>query len=153
MNRISHAPSGYECPFCSIVSGKQHDNVITTQAEVVVRTPLVSAFVSAGQWENNPGHVLVIPNEHYENLYELPASLAGPLQELTQRIALALKAAFGCPGISVRQHNEPHGGQDVWHYHIHVFPRYANDGLYGATRHDVDLADRLAQAEMIRKHL
>jgi histidine triad (HIT) family protein len=153
MNRISHAPSGYDCPFCSIVAGDQLDDVTTTQAEVLVRTPVVTAFVSSGQWRNNAGHVLVVPNEHYENLYELPTSLAVPLQEVTQRIAIALKSAFGCPGTSVRQHNEPHGGQDVWHYHVHVFPRYENDGLYGATRHAVDLAERLVQAEAIRSHL
>lgn len=46
--------------------------------------------------------------------------------------ALALKAALSCDGISTRQQNEPAGDQDVWHYHVHVFPRYADDGLYGS---------------------
>ena len=41
-----------------------------------------------------------------------------------------MKAAYGCPGISTCQHNEPAGGQDVWHFHVHVFPRYLEDNLY-----------------------
>ena len=46
--------------------------------------------------------------------------------------AVAMRAAYGCNGISTRQHNEPAGGQDAWHYHFHVFPRYHDDDLYGS---------------------
>ncbi len=45
-----------------------------------------------------------------------------------------MRAAYPCEGTSIRQHNEPAGGQDVWHLHVHVFPRYAGDRLYA--RHD-----------------
>jgi histidine triad (HIT) family protein len=50
--------------------------------------------------------------------------------DLTQRVAVAMRAAYGCDGISTRQHNEPSGNQDVWHLHVHVFPRWADDRLY-----------------------
>ena len=50
--------------------------------------------------------------------------------DLVQRVAVAMRAAYACDGISVRQHNEPAGGQDVWHLHVHVFPRYDGDRLY-----------------------
>lgn len=153
MERISHAPPAYQCPFCAIVDGIERDDVATTQAEVLVRTTCVTAFVSSNQWLNNAGHVLIVPNQHIENLYELPTLLAAPLLELSQRIAMGLKATFNCPGVSTRQHNEPHGGQDVWHYHVHVFPRYENDGLYGATRQNVEVHKRIRQAEQIRQHL
>jgi hypothetical protein len=45
-----------------------------------------------------------------------------------------MRDAFGCEGISTRQHNGPAGNQDVWHFHLHVFPRYPNDGLCGGKR-------------------
>lgn len=50
--------------------------------------------------------------------------------DLVQEVARAMRASYGCPGISTRQHNEPDGGQDVWHLHVHVFPRYPDDRLY-----------------------
>nr|WP_249273721.1 hypothetical protein [Agreia sp. VKM Ac-1783] len=43
---------------------------------------------------------------------------------------MGLRAAYGCEGTSVRQHNEPADGQDVWHLHVHVFPRWSGDELY-----------------------
>jgi histidine triad (HIT) family protein len=46
-------------------------------------------------------------------------------------MAVAIRSTYGCDGISTRQHNEPAGYQDVWHYHVHVFPRYTDDLLYG----------------------
>jgi len=95
----------------------------------------------------------VIPNKHLENLYTLPDDLAIPLQSTVQSIALALKTAYDCPGISTRQHNEPAGGQDVWHYHIHVFPRYPEDNLYGTRRQRTTPEQRRIQAQAIRRAL
>ena len=86
-------------------------------------------------------------------MYSLHASLAGEIHELARRIALALKATDGCDGVSTRQHNEPAGNQEVWHYHLHVFPRYAGDGLYGARKSLIDLDVRLTQAERLRRAL
>jgi histidine triad (HIT) family protein len=50
--------------------------------------------------------------------------------DVSKQVALALKATYNCEGVSTRQHNEPAGNQDVWHYHLHVFPRYKDDNLY-----------------------
>ncbi len=47
-----------------------------------------------------------------------------------KRVAAAIRETYGCHGISMRQHNEPAGNQDVWHFHVHVFPRYEDDDLY-----------------------
>jgi histidine triad (HIT) family protein len=72
----------------------------------------------------------VIPNEHVENLYGIDDDLLGAVYATVKRVALGLKTAYGCEGTSTRQHNEPAGNQDVWHLHVHVFPRYAGDLLY-----------------------
>ena len=89
----------------------------------------VTAMISFQQWPNNAGHVLVVPNEHFENLYVLPDHLGARIHELSRKLALAMKNAYDCDGVSTRQHNEPAGDQEVWHYHQHVFPRYRGDAL------------------------
>lgn len=92
----------------------------------------MTAFVASHWWPGNPGHVLVIPNRHVENIYEFPDDLGEPLMVMTRRVAVALKTAYGCDGVSTRQHNEPAGNQDMWHFHQHVFPRWEGDDLYAS---------------------
>jgi histidine triad (HIT) family protein len=129
---VRHAPPRYRCPFCAIAAGDACDGVYTAVDDVVCRDGPVMAFIASHWWERNPGHVIVVPVEHYENLYELPDEVGGAVFKLSRRIAIALKRSYGCDGMSVRQHNEPAGQQDVWHYHLHVFPRYHDDRLYRA---------------------
>jgi len=129
---ITHAPEGYRCPFCALIAGVQCDGLHSTPQDIVCRNDRVMAFVASHWWEKNHGHVLVVPALHYENLYELPDDVGADIFAMSRRIALALKRGYGCDGVSTRQHNEPAGYQDVWHYHLHVFPRYRNDRLYPA---------------------
>src|SRR5688500_8760279 len=102
----SHAPVGYDCPFCRIAAG---GDALSTQADVVLRDAGWSAFVASHWWPANPGHVLVVPDIHVENLYELPDSLGVGLVRASRRVARAMKSAYGCDGTSTRQHNEPAG--------------------------------------------
>lgn len=101
-------------------------------------------------WPNNPGAVLVIPNDHFENVYDMPPALGAPLQSAVRDPALAMKAAYGCDGISTRQHNEPAGKQDVWHLHVHVFPRWEGDRLYGSRGTMADPAELQRRAKQLR---
>jgi histidine triad (HIT) family protein len=123
-----HEPAGYVCPFCRLVAGG--GDGLRVPADVVRRTARATAFIAARWWPNNHGHVLVVPNAHVENLYLLPAEYGHAVHDLVQEIAIAVRHTYGCEGTSTRQHNEPAGYQDVWHYHVHVFPRYAGDNLY-----------------------
>ncbi|TNH29639.1 HIT family protein [Micromonospora orduensis] len=127
----NHEPAGYDCPFCGLTRGRYND--LSSPATLVWRTPAVFAFVSPRMWPTNLGHILVVPNEHHENLYDLPRSLGHAVFDLSQHIARAIRATYpGCTGTSTRQHNEPDGHQDVWHFHQHVFPRYDRDKLYAS---------------------
>jgi histidine triad (HIT) family protein len=146
--RISHAPNDYDCPFCKIAGGGRSRN--TTQDDVVFRDESVTAFLASKNWPNNRGHVLVVPNHHYENIFDLPPELGTPIQAAVQRIAFAMKSAYGCEGISTRQHNEPDGNQDVWHYHVHVYPRYRRDMLYLTRGRSTTLEERQPYAEKLR---
>jgi histidine triad (HIT) family protein len=146
---VSHAPAEYDCPFCRLVGGGE-TAAGTGPQDIVYRDEWVTAFMSLHWRANNPGHVLVVPNAHIENLYQLPDALGEPLLRAIRRVALAMKRAYGCAGVSTAQHNEPHGNQDVWHYHTHVFPRFAGDDLYRSRLRLTTAAERKPYAEQLR---
>ena len=108
-------------------------------------------MVPTHHWGVTKGNCLIIPKAHYENLYDLDEAVAADLLRASKLTALALKRALACDGVSTRQHNEPAGNQDVWHYHLHVFPRYEGDGLYGIKREPYDGDERAALASRLKE--
>lgn len=147
----NHEPENYSCPFCKIAKGIE-EGVITKQADVIFRNEYVTAFIASDWWPKNKGHVIIIPNKHYENIYTLPDDSSSRIHILAKYVSLALKETYQCDGTSTRQHNEPAGGQDVWHYHLHVFPRFEGDNLYGANRGTTTHEERLPYAEKLREY-
>lgn len=150
----NHAPPDYKCPFCAIAAGD-----LDPQG-VIYRTHRATAFIAKHQYPRNLGNTLVVPIEHHENVYDLPLNLAQDIHQLVRAVALAQKALFSCEGISIRQHNEPWGSQDVWHYHVHITPRFENDGFYETlhtARQIMSLQDRAQLAtrlsEMVGRFL
>ena len=150
-----HAPENYACPFCALASPGFEGDAIRSLDDIVLRTERVTAFVSPRWWPNNKGHVLVVPNAHSENLYELPREDGYALYDAVQEVAVAIRATYGCDGVSTRQHNEPAGNQDVWHLHMHVFPRYEGDLLYQTLAQPgfVPAAERAPYAQRLRDYL
>lgn len=73
---------------------------------------------------------LSCPKKHFENIYNIPDTLLADVYITVKKIAIAIKTTYKSDGTSTRQHNEPAGNQNVWHFHVHVFPRYDNDELY-----------------------
>lgn len=124
----SHEPAGYDCPFCRLQRGVHDEH--NQPADVVAVTDLAFARVSPKWWPDNPGAALVVPRTHHESLYDLPTEVGHAVWDLTQQVAVAMREAYDCDGVSTRQHNEPAGDQDVWHLHVHVFARFAGDRLY-----------------------
>ena len=95
-----------------------------------------------------------MPNAHYENLYDLPPRCGHAVLDLARDVAIAVRRTCGCDGTSLRQHNEPAGNQDRWHFHLHVFPRYTGDDLY-FTHPEPDCApagQRLPYADKLRAY-
>lgn len=123
-----HEPADYACPFCRIQQGIHNEH--NQPEDVVGVTDLAFVRIAPKWWPGNPGAALVIPRAHHENLYAIPTDVGHAVWDLTQRVAVAMRTAYDCEGISTRQHNEPAGNQDVWHLHVHVFPRYEEDRLY-----------------------
>ena len=75
------------------------------------------------------GHALVLPKEHYANLYELPDELAAKALVVAKKVITKMTEIVGCEGYNVLQNNGEVAGQTVFHYHMHLIPRYQNDDV------------------------
>jgi histidine triad (HIT) family protein len=109
-----------DCVFCRIVAGE-------LPASIVHEDDASVAFMDIGCV--NPGHTLVVVKPHVESLVELDEALAGAVFRAVARVAKAVKAAFGPPGLSVYQANGQAAGQTVFHIHVHVVPRWEDDAM------------------------
>jgi histidine triad (HIT) family protein len=96
-------------------------------AAIVYEDDVTFAFMDAGQL--NPGHVLVATREPYETFLDLDEDTAAALFRTVHRVARAVEAAFAPEGLTILQANKAAGWQTVPHVHVHVVPRYANDGV------------------------
>jgi histidine triad (HIT) family protein len=123
----SNAPPTYECPICLGLQGSDSDKTLIVESDFVYRDEHVSALINTFFWGNNPGHVIIVPNVHYESIYDLPQELGHRTFDVAQKIAIAMRAAYACNGITTRQNNEPAGDQHAFHFHFHVVPRYLDD--------------------------
>lgn len=108
------------CVFCKLVAGE-------IPASRVFEDEHTLAFMDIGQV--NPGHVLVALKTHAENLYALDEAQAAAVARTARRVALAIREAFQPEGLSVYQANGSAAGQTVFHYHVHLLPRHAGDGM------------------------
>ena len=109
-----------DCVFCKIVDHAIPASIVCEDADTV-------AFMDLGAV--NPGHVLVVAKPHVENILGLDDALAASVFRTAARVARAVQRAFGPPGISVYQANGAPAGQTVMHFHIHVVPRWPDDGM------------------------
>lgn len=85
------------------------------------------AFAFMDIMPETPGHVLVLPKAPSRNLLDADPGTLSALIARVQRVARAVKEALGCDGVTIRQFNEPAGGQTVFHLHFHILPRW--DGV------------------------
>ena len=109
------------CIFCDIVAG-------TASASIIHRDELCTAFMDIQPV--NSGHVLVVPNRHATHLADLLPETGGHLFRVAQQIAAALRrAAVRCEGVNLFVADGEATGQDVFHVHLHVIPRYVGDGF------------------------
>lgn len=149
----NHAPQNYVCPFCIVSRGGETEFI--SQTDIVWQDRNTIALVSPKWWINNPANVLVVTKEHFENIYDIPEDILADVYKTAKKVALAIKVSYQSDGTSMRQHNEPHGGQDVWHFHVHVFPRYKKDKLY--ENHDkkrfVRKEEKRPYVKKLKKHI
>lgn len=141
---VDHSPAG-ECIFCKLVQGE-------IPSAKVYEDDLTIAFMDIGQATR--GHVLVASKRHAVNLLELTAEEAGAVMQTAQRVAAAVNQAFDPDGINIFQANGAPAGQTVFHFHLHVLPRFEGDGLSIAwQRNEPGMATLNALAEQLRAQL
>ncbi|HUD11217.1 MAG TPA: HIT family protein [Candidatus Saccharimonadia bacterium] len=124
----SNAGDNYKCPICLGLQGDNGPDTLIRETDFVYRDAVVSAFINTFFMGKNAGHVIVVPNHHFESLYTLPTEQGHRVFDVAQKVALAMKQVYACDGITLRQNNEPAGDQHAFHFHLHVFPRYTDDG-------------------------
>lgn len=115
---IAHPPP---CIFCQIVAGG-------AAGSFVYRDDHISAFMDL--YPVTRGHLLIVPNAHAEQIHAVPPDVAGHMLHVAQRIAAGLPATtLGCDGYNLFVANGGASGQDIFHVHLHVIPRYHGDGF------------------------
>lgn len=107
------------CIFCKIANGE-------IPSKTVYEDDNFRVFLDLGPAAK--GHALIVPKDHYANLYELPGDTAADVMRLAKRMALQIKDKLQCDGLNLVQNNGESAGQTVHHFHMHVIPRYEGDG-------------------------
>ena len=108
-----------DCIFCKIANGQIPSKTLYEDEDFRVILDLGPA---------TEGHALILPKEHAANLFELSEELASKALVVAQKMAVRMKKVLGCEGLNLVQNNGEAAGQTVSHFHIHVIPRYENDG-------------------------
>jgi histidine triad (HIT) family protein len=135
------------CIFCQIVDR-------TSSASVVLDDEKTLAFIDLRQ--ANPGHVLVVPKMHINDVRDLDADTGSALMQSVSRVTRAVAQAFPNNGISLWHSIGEAAFQEVPHLHIHVHPRLDNDGIlrvYESLPENVDFPTRERYAELVRHQL
>lgn len=135
-----------DCIFCKIVSG-------SVPATRIFEDDRAIAFMDISPL--NKGHLLVLPKEHFENIFDIDADLYGHLMSIICRLAKAVKAAVKPEGMNVLQLNGKAGNQVVPHLHIHIVPRWSGDGLTLSAWEPImgDMVEIAATGEAIKSKL
>lgn len=107
------------CIFCKIANGDIPSKTLYEDEEFRVILDLGPA---------TKGHGLILPKEHFKNLYELPEEKAAKVMKLAKRMAATMAEKLSCDGFNLVQNNGEVAGQTVFHFHMHLIPRYKEDG-------------------------
>ena len=106
-----------DCIFCKIVAGEIPSYTIHEDEDFKVILDINPA---------SKGHALIIPKVHYADLYDIDEEVAGRAMKLAKKLATRMTNVFKCEGFNLLQNNNEAAGQTVFHFHLHLIPRYAN---------------------------
>ncbi|MBR6223118.1 MAG: HIT family protein [Lachnospiraceae bacterium] len=109
-----------DCIFCKIANGEIPSSTVYEDDDFRVILDIAPAA---------KGHALILPKEHFANIFELDGVVAGKLFTLATKVAPAIKEEMGCSGLNVVQNNGASAGQTVDHFHLHLIPRNEGDDV------------------------
>ena len=107
-----------DCIFCKIANGE-------IPSKTLYEDEMFRVILDLGPAAK--GHALILPKDHYANLYELPEETAGKVMMLAKKMATQITEKLGCDGFNLVQNNGEVAGQTVFHFHMHLIPRYNGD--------------------------
>lgn len=114
------------CIFCKIAAGDIPSATVYEDEDFRVIMDIEPA---------SKGHALILPKEHYANLYELPEELAAKALIVAKKVITKMTDVVGCDGYNVLQNNGEVAGQTVFHFHMHLIPRYKDDDVTISWKH------------------
>jgi histidine triad (HIT) family protein len=132
------------CIFCKIVKGEIPAHKVYEDDETL-------AFLDIKPV--NPGHTLVIPKDHFENIYSTPDETWARMMLAAKKVALAIKNSIDPDGINIGMNNEEAAGQVIFHSHIHIMPRSKTDGLKLWPQGEYSEGEAVEVAEKIKEEL
>ena len=107
-----------DCIFCKIANGEIPSSTLYEDDDFRVFLDLGPA---------SKGHALIVPKEHFDNLYELSDNVASKVLVLAKKMITKMTKALKCDGFNIVQNNNECAGQTVYHFHMHLIPRYKDD--------------------------
>ncbi len=107
------------CIFCKIIGGEIPSHTLYEDEQFKVILDVSPA---------TKGHALILPKSHYADLYELPEDTAADTMRLAKKMMKRMTERLNCDGFNIVQNNGEPAGQTVFHFHMHLIPRYQNDG-------------------------
>jgi histidine triad (HIT) family protein len=129
MNLPQFAPPNYESPFSLFLQGVETPPVESRNGDVVYENEDVVAVICSRQIAGHEGHALVVSKKQFESLFDLPTKIGQEVFAVSQLVTRAMLSAFGCDGVTILQNNGQASDQTVFHYHVHVVPRWRNDNF------------------------
>ncbi len=110
-----------DCIFCKLANGVFETNKIYEDDDFTVILDAAPA---------TKGHALILPKEHYANIYELDDEIAGKALKLAKKLVIHMTDKLDCDGFNIVQNNGEAAGQTVFHFHMHLIPRHKGDGAF-----------------------
>ena len=107
-----------DCIFCKIIAGEIPSNTI--YEDDIFKVILDASPASKG-------HALILPKEHYADIYDIDEEVAGKAMKLAKKLAGHMTEVLGCDGFNILQNNHEVAGQTVFHFHMHLVPRFIKD--------------------------
>lgn len=133
------------CIFCKIVAGEIGSNTVYEDDNFKAIMDIAPSAM---------GHVIIVAKNHAEDIFEMSEEDLSKALVVARKVARAVKDATGCDGVNILQNNGVAAGQTVFHYHIHVVPRFDNDEIRIKWDHLSPQMDEISvMAEKIREHI
>lgn len=106
------------CIFCKLANGEIPTNTIYEDEDFRIILDADPA---------SKGHALILPKEHFRNIYDIDEAAAAKIFPLAKKAAAHMTEVLGCDGINILQNNNEAAGQSVFHFHVHIIPRYKDE--------------------------